>query len=202
VSDTRGDLVVGTLGGLKPVKTTLDHDGTMHMATVNMGVPVLRPADIPTELRCGEEDEYVVNCELETESEALLVTCVSMGNPHAVTWVEDLDSAPVDVLGPLVETDKAFPNRTNVEFATVLGEERLGVRVWERGVGETLACGTGACATLVAATLTCRAGREASIELPGGELHVRWNAEDDCVYLTGPAEEVFSGTIEVLEEDS
>ncbi len=123
-----------------------------------------------------------------------------MGNPHAIIWVDDIDEAPVETVGPAIETHHLFPAKTNVEFAQFLGDERIALRVWERGVGETLACGTGACATLVAGTLACMVGRSATIELLGGELLIRWH-ENDHVYMTGPAVEVFSGTIDIPEDD-
>ena len=106
--------------------------------------------------------------------------------------IEDVDSADVDTIGPAIENHPAFPAKTNVEFAQLMDDDRIRLRVWERGCAETLACGTGACATLVVASLTCRVGREATVELPGGELAIRW-AEDNHVYMTGPATEVFSG---------
>jgi diaminopimelate epimerase len=113
--------------------------------------------------------------------------------------VDDVELAPVHELGPVIENHPDFPAKTNVEFAEIIGEDVIRLRVWERGVGETLACGTGACAAAVVGALTLRTGREVTVELPGGELEIRW-AEDDHVYMTGPAEEVFSGTV-VIEED-
>jgi diaminopimelate epimerase len=164
-----------------------------------MGEPVLAPSEIPTLLRCEAEENPVIGCELETDAGTFSVTCVSMGNPHCVIWVDDGDKAPPHEAGPMIEVHPAFPNKTNVEFAQLLDDDVIRLRVWERGVGETLACGTGACATTVAATLTCRIGREATVELPGGELAVRWS-EDGRVYMTGPATEVFSGTV-IIEDD-
>ncbi|MBE3075673.1 MAG: diaminopimelate epimerase, partial [Actinobacteria bacterium] len=142
-----------------------------------------------------------VDYPLKTEAGTVNVTVVSMGNPHAVIWVDDVDTAPVATIGPLVENHPAFPHKTNVEFAeTLLDEHRIRVRVWERGVGETLACGTGACATLVASVLGRRTGRTATIELPGGELTVAW-APDGHVYMTGPAEQVFEGVIDLPDDE-
>ena len=122
-----------------------------------------------------------------------------MGNPHAVLWVDDVDTAPVAAVGPAIETSDAFPNKTNVEFAQIAEDGVIRLRVWERGVGETLACGSGACATVVAASLAGLIDREAVIELPGGDLVVRW-AEDGSVYMTGPAEEAFTGSIDLGNE--
>ncbi|MDZ4177922.1 MAG: diaminopimelate epimerase [Coriobacteriia bacterium] len=186
---------VQTLGGIKPITFTRDEDGRLLMATVDMGEPGLAPSQIPTTL----PGESVYDCALETELGTFNITAVSMGNPHAVMWVDDVDCAPVDTVGPLIETHPAFPAKTNVEFAQYVGDETIRLRVWERGVGETLACGTGACATLVAATLACYVGRFATIELPGGELSVRWD-EDGHVYMTGPATEVFTGHVTIPDE--
>jgi len=193
-------LAVDTLGGIKPITITRAEDGTMALATVDMGEPVLAPGRIPTEVPCGEVEDMVVSCPLETDLGTYDVSCVSMGNPHCVLWVSDIDSAPVAELGPLIENHPAFPNKTNVEFAQMASDDVIRLRVWERGCGETLACGTGACATAVVASLTLRSGRQTTVELLGGELEIRW-AENDHVLMTGPAEEVFSGTMVVAEED-
>ena len=193
-------LAVETLGGLKSITVTRAYDQTLYFATVDMGEPVLRPADIPTNMRCGGNDDMVIACPLETDLGVFDVTPISMGNPHCVLWVDDVDSAPVYELGSTIENHPMFPARTNVEFAQMVSENVIRIRVWERGCGETLACGTGACAAAVVASLTLRAGRETTVELPGGELEIRW-AENGHVFMTGPAEEVFSGTISIAEED-
>ncbi|MBI5231355.1 MAG: diaminopimelate epimerase [Coriobacteriales bacterium] len=200
VPETQDHVVVETLVGLKPIEVTRDYEGKLYLATVDMGEPELKPAEVPTTLRCEGEENPVIACQLQTEFGPVELTAVSMGNPHAVVFVKDVDTAHVAALGPLIETDTSFPRFTNVEFAQVLDDERIRLRVWERGVGETLACGTGACATVVAAALTFRAGREAVVELPGGELAIRW-AEDGHVYMTGPATEVFEGALHIDEDD-
>lgn len=197
VSVDADSLVIQTLGGLRPVQFTRNADGTLETATVDMGEPILTPALIPTTLA----GDMVFDCPLETDLGTFHVTAVSMGNPHAILWVDDVDTAPVDAVGPLIEHHEAFPKATNVEFAQFVDIDTVRLRVWERGVGETLACGTGACATLVAAVLSCRTGRSATIELPGGDLLVRWH-ENDRVYMTGSASEVFTGTIRLPEEDA
>jgi len=189
------DIRVQTLGGVRPVRVERALDGTMENATVDMGEPILEPADVPTSL----QTDQVIAYPLETELGTFNVTAVSMGNPHAVLWVDDVEAAPVESLGPVIETHPAFPAKTNVEFAELVSADHIRLRVWERGVGETLACGTGACATLVAAVLECRTGREATVELPGGELHIRLD-DDGHVYMTGPATEVFSGSVLIDEE--
>jgi len=185
-------VTVQTLGGPRPVVFDLDDDGRFVLATVDMGIPILDPADIPADL----EGDLIVEAPLKTDIGTFTITAVSMGNPHIVLWHDDspLDTAPVNTLGPIIECHPAFPEKTNVEFAQVTDAKHLRLRVWERGVGETLACGTGACATLVAAVLGCRTEREVEIELPGGTLAIRWD-EDEHVYMTGPATTVYTGEI-------
>ncbi|MHB9026304.1 MAG: diaminopimelate epimerase [Armatimonadota bacterium] len=184
------NLVVETLAGpITPVISLKDNQ--VQAVRVDMGEPRLERAQIPMNGPAGQ----VVNEPLSIDSETYWVTAVSMGNPHAVIFVSDVESFPVDTVGPRIETNPAFPRKTNVEFVQVLSPTHLKMRVWERGAGITLACGTGACATLVAAVLTDNAGRSATVELPGGPLHIVWNAEDNRVYMTGPAEEVFAGSV-------
>jgi diaminopimelate epimerase len=190
-------MTVQTLGGPRVVDVERDGDGLMTLARVDMGEPVLDPSSIPTTLT----GEQVFDCPIDVDGREVRVTCVSMGNPHAIVWVPDVETAPVETLGPRIEVHPAFPKKTNVEFVqTFEGEDRIRVRVWERGVGETLACGTGACAAAVAAVLACRAGRVVTVELPGGELTCAWSP-DGRVYMTGPAEEVFAGSIDLPDEE-
>jgi diaminopimelate epimerase len=191
-----GDSVaIQTLNGVQTVEVVVDEDGRT-LFRVDMGQPILEPALIPTTLNCTE----VVECPVTTDAGEVTVMPVGMGNPHAVIWVDDVDHAPVTTLGPLVEVHEAFPRKTNVEFAQLVGADQLRVRVWERGVGETLACGTGACAAVVAGILSCRTGRSVTVELLGGPLLIGW-APDGPVYMTGPAEEVFAGSISMDDED-
>jgi diaminopimelate epimerase len=144
----------------------------------------------------GEDAECVVSKPLEAGGRQFSVTAVSMGNPHAVIFDRSVDAAGVERYGPLIERHPAFPQRTNVHFVQVCGPSELAMRTWERGAGVTLACGTGACATLVAAALNGLTGRSATIQLPGGDLQIEW-AADDHVLMTGPAEEVFAGSIDL-----
>lgn len=189
------ELAVETGAGIVRPKLLIGHEGRVEKVQVDMGPPRLARAEIPM---AGEPaDQPVINEALVVNGETLAVTCVSMGNPHCVVFLEpvtDLTAFPVSILGPLIENHQAFPRRTNVEFALVKDPQRILMRVWERGAGETLACGTGACATLVAAALTGRAQRKATVQLLGGELEIEW-AEDNHVYMTGPAVEVFSGEL-------
>ena len=159
---------------------------------VDMGLPVLAPAKIPTTLGSSTEGP-VLDARLEVEGETVVVSCVSMGNPHAVITVDDPDRAPVHRLGPRIEEHPAFPNRVNVEFVTPVSRTRIRQRTWERGTGETLACGSGACAVAVTSMLRGVVDRRVCVELRGGELDIEWARDDAPVLMTGPAAEVFSG---------
>jgi diaminopimelate epimerase len=159
--------------------------------TVDMGQPVLEARRIPVDL-----DGRVTDYPLTVRDREFRITCVSMGNPHAVIFVDDVDGFDVGLYGPLIENHALFPNRTNVEFVQKVSTERLKMRVWERGAGETMACGTGACATAVASVIKGVTGRKVLVSLPGGELMIEWS-DDDRVYLTGPAVEVFEGRIDL-----
>jgi diaminopimelate epimerase len=162
--------------------------GKAQRVRIDMGEPILEGTKIPTLLKGDPPTE----AEVCVEGEAFPFTCVSMGNPHAVTFVQEIDDRLVHQLGPLVEKHEAFPRRVNVEFVKVNGRNDAHMRVWERGSGETLACGTGACAVAVAGVLTDRFDRKVTIHLLGGDLDIEWGA-DNHVYKTGPAVEVFSG---------
>jgi diaminopimelate epimerase len=160
---------------------------------VDMGEPILEPAQIPTRLpgnpACGGAAANVV---LSVAEDSFLVTCVSMGNPHCIMFVDALDDDFFNTFGPLVEINHNFPRRVNVEFVEVISPTEVRMRVWERGAGETLACGTGACAVCVAGVLTGKTGRSVLVHLRGGDLQLQW-AENNHVYMTGEAVEVFSG---------
>lgn len=161
---------------------------------VDMGEPRLERGQIPM----YGPDGHVINEPLQVADGTFSLTAVSMGNPHAVTFVPDVDTFPVEKFGPLIERSRAFPKKTNVEFVQVVSPTFLKMRVWERGAGTTLACGTGACATLVAAVLNCLSERTATVELPGGPLEISWDEADNHVYMTGPAEQVFTGAITLV----
>lgn len=162
---------------------------------VDMGLPVLAPAKIPTTLASG--DGPVLDIPVVIEGETLLLSSVSMGNPHAVVFVDDPDTAPVTRLGPLIEHHQAFPNRVNVEFVAVRDRGRIRQRTWERGTGETLACGSGACAVAVVSMLRGVVDRAVVIELRGGDLEISWPGDEDYVRMTGPAAEVYNGRIPI-----
>ena len=166
--------------------------GRVASVRVDMGEPRLARSAIPM---IGEPaDEPVVNQPLEVAGQTIHVTCVSMGNPHCVSFVDDVEQAPVAALGPRIETHEAFPARTNVEFVQVVDRGQVRMRVWERGAGETLACGTGSSATLVAGVLNDLTDRKMRVQLRGGSLEMEW-ADNNHVYMTGPAVEVFSGEL-------
>lgn len=159
---------------------------------VDMGEPKLLAAEIPTTL--GSPDRKVIDEPIEVAGKSWLVTCVSMGNPHCITFVDDASAIALELIGPQFEHHSAFPQRTNTEFIQVVRRDYLKMRVWERGAGITLACGTGACAALVAGVLTDKCDRIATVELPGGNLGIEWGL-DQKLYMTGPAEKVFAGKI-------
>jgi diaminopimelate epimerase len=159
---------------------------------VDMGIPQLTAAEIPTTL--DKPENKIINQRLEVAGQSWVVTCASMGNPHCITFVEDVDTIPLDKIGPQFEHHPVFPQRTNTEFIQIVRPDYLKMRVWERGAGITLACGTGACASVVAGVLTQRSDRRCTVELPGGLLEIYWSEFDGRVYMTGAAQRVFTGT--------
>lgn len=181
---TKQELSIETLAGI--IRPRLMGE----LVEVDMGEPELDGESIPTTFQ-GK----VINQTLEVNGQEYTVTCVSMGNPHCVHYVDQVDSFPVQQLGPAIEHHQAFPKRINVEFIQVIDEKHLKMRVWERGAGETLACGTGACAALVASVLTGKTQREATLHLKGGDLQIHWSETNNHVYMTGPGKEVYSGEI-------
>ena len=187
------EIAVETLGGVvHPRWAGKDR------VVVQMGRPIFAAEKIPT--RLGHGDGPLIDVPLDVDGERVLVTSLSMGNPHAVLFVPDVELAPVTTLGPRIEHHPAFPNRVNVEFVQVLGRDRVRQRTWERGTGETLACGSGACAVGVACMLRGVTARQITVELRGGELQIGWPANDAGVVMTGPATEVFAGRIAIGEE--
>ena len=165
--------------------------------TVDMGPPILAPAKIPTGLGDPAGPGPVLDVPLAVDGRELPVSSVSMGNPHCVVYVSDVDAAPVDTLGPKLERHDAFPNRVNVEFVQLVSRSHVRQRTWERGAGETLACGSGACAVVVASILRGATDARVRVELRGGDLDIAWAGGAASVFMTGPAATVFTGTIEV-----
>jgi len=192
-------LTIETNAGPKPLQLFASPQlGKIDKVRVDMGKPILIPAEIPTLLRSPVgESQPLVEVPWTGLSKDFRVTCVSMGNPHCITF--DLPPTDENVLGlgPNIETDLRFPRRTNVEFVECFSPTELNMRVWERGSGETLACGTGACAVVVAGVLAGRCERKVQVHLPGGDLEIEWSAVNDHVYKTGTATEVFTGVYEV-----
>ena len=181
-----------TLAGIKILELHLK-DGVVDTVTVDMGQPILEPAEIP--VLCAKKP--VVGMEMKAAGRTFPATCVSMGNPHAVVFLDEpVKSFALEKYGSAAEVSSLFPKKTNVEFVNVLSPTRLQMRVWERGAGETLACGTGACATVVAAVLNgiCAREAEVTVDLLGGQLSIRWDQENGHVYMTGPAAFCFDGT--------
>lgn len=162
--------------------------------TVDMGEPILTAKEIPTTL--GTPEGKAIDETLNVAGKDWQVTCVSMGNPHCITFVEDVDAIPLAEIGPLFENHEAFPARINTEFVEVVRPDYLKMKVWERGAGPTLACGTGACALAVATVLNDKCDRAVTVELPGGNLQIEW-AESNRIYMTGPATKVFAGDVDL-----
>jgi diaminopimelate epimerase len=184
-------LNIETPRGILTVGLQLGGDGKVSMVCVNMGEPILTADDIPVALK----GEKIVNHPIEIDGTELEMTCVSMGNPHAVFFCKDTNAIHLKKIGPLIENHPLFPQRVNAHFVTVNSANEFTMRSWERGSGITMACGTGACASLVAGVLTGLTDRGTLAHLPGGDLELVWSEVDNCVYMAGAAVEVFSGTI-------
>jgi len=182
------DLTLATKAGIRQLALTVEQ-GKVSRVKVDMGSPELNPRNIAVDL----PGEIVLRHRLQIMGQNWYITCVSMGNPHCVIFVKDPEAIDIAALGPMFENHPLFPRRTNVEFVRVIRRDALQMRVWERGAGETLACGTGAAAALVAAVLGGLCDRTVQMKLTGGNLELSWNAEDNHVYQSGPAEYVFDG---------
>lgn len=194
------EISVETLAGIKYLKFVIDRKdasdrGTVAMVTVNMGEPIFKSKEVPVDL--GKELDMVLDYPVTIDGKEYNITCVSMGNPHCITYVDDTDSFPLEEIGPKFESNPIFPRRVNAEFVQVVSRDYLKMRVWERGSGETLACGTGTCATVVASILNGLTEDEVTVRLLGGELIIKWDRETNLVYMTGPAKVVFDGVIEI-----
>ncbi len=185
-------MTIETSSGLRTLEV-FTQNGLVNHVKVNMGKAMLKPSDIPVLIK----GTHVINHPLEVNGVTYYITCISMGNPHAVVFCDEVDGLNVKEIGSLIENNEIFPERVNVEFVNVIDEKTLKMRVWERGNGETLACGTGACAAAVAAVLNgfCKKSKDIRVLLKGGELIV--NYTDEEVYMTGDCSKVFEGTIEI-----
>lgn len=183
-------LTLETKAGIKVLDLMVEN-GLVSAVCVDMGEPILEPALIPVDV----SGDYAIQVPLTIDQIEYEINCVSMGNPHAVIFTGDIDALNLPELGPKFELNELFPKRTNTEFVEVLDQEHVKMRVWERGAGETLACGTGACAVLVAGVLSGRLKRKAVVDLRGGSLQIEWNAQNNHVYMTGKAVTVFEGEV-------
>lgn len=185
------NLKIETLSGIKDLTLQVEN-GAVNVVEVDMGAPILEPAKIPVDL----EGDVIINHELLIEEVAYNITCVSMGNPHCVVFVDDVDDIELEKIGPLFENNEIFPDRVNTEFVQKINETTYKMRVWERGSGETLACGTGACAVAVACVLNgyAKKNEDITIILKGGELKIRYT--DETIFMTGTATKAFSGDVE------
>ena len=183
---------VDTMSGIKTLQLAVQ-DGRVTSVTVNMGKPSLRAKDIPATLKLDE----IIDEPIMVNDSEYRITCVSMGNPHCVLFVDNVDKIQPENIGSKLENNEIFPQRANIEFVQVLNKNEINMRVWERGSGETWACGTGACAAAVASAINKKTDRTVKIHLKGGDLDINWDEKADCVFMKGPAEFVFDGTIEI-----
>lgn len=193
------EFTIESMGKIKYIKI-YGKDGVAESVKVDMGEPILEPARIPVNV----EGDKAVAVPIEVDGVKYEMTCVSMGNPHAVVFLDETTAKPskvtsldIDSIGPKFENHKVFPNRVNTEFVNVIDRTQVEMRVWERGTGETLACGTGCCATTVACILNGKTDREVTINVLGGKIRVKWDEIDNHIYMTGPATRVFDGVIEI-----
>ncbi len=190
----RDQMTIQTEAGVQSVELHFDDPKEKVISvTVDMGEPILEGKLIPSAI----DASIVIEQPVSVGEQIFNYTAVSMGNPHAIIFVPDAAEFPVETWGPQIEVDPLFPRKTNVEFVTVVADNHVVMRVWERGVGQTLACGTGACATAVASVLNNRTKRELIVSLKGGDLYINWDEKDNHVYMTGSATEVFKGTIKI-----
>lgn len=185
-------IAVETLSGIKTLELNVKND-KVETVKVNMGTPILLPKDVPV----VSDKDKVVDEPIVIDDKEYRITCVSMGNPHAITFIENTDDLEIETIGPKFENNPIFPDRVNTEFIQILDRNTVKMRVWERGSGETFACGTGACATVVACVLNGLTDEKVTVKLLGGDLFIEYNREENTVYMTGPAKVSFTGKIEV-----
>ena len=183
------NLSIETKSGIKKLELTVE-DGKVSLVKVNMGAPILESKDIPVAV----DTDKCIDADINVDGKVYKITCVSMGNPHAVVFIDqDVSEFPLEEIGVKFENHERFPKRVNTEFVNIIDRHTAQMRVWERGSGETLACGTGACAVAVACVLNGLTEEEVTVKLLGGDLQIKWDKEKDTVYMTGPAEVVFDG---------
>lgn len=196
----RTEITLETKAGIKTLRLFPDEQGYVRRVRVNMGKPLLAPSEIPVTAATPDAsfpaDAAVIDAPIDIRGEEKRMTCVSMGNPHAVYFVDDVAALDLPRIGPTYENHVRFPRRTNTEFVEIVDRGRVKMRVWERGAGETLACGTGCCATVAACVLNNRTDRHVTVELSGGELEIEWDEASGNIFMTGPAATVFDGIFE------
>lgn len=189
-------ITIESFGKVKYLELTLGNDGKVATVRVNMGAPILTAADVPV----ISDNEQVIDEDIVVNGRNYKMTCVSMGNPHAVVFVDDVADQKdfaIEQIGPYFENHERFPERTNTEFVRIIDKNNVQMRVWERGTGETLACGTGCCATTVACVLNGLTDTKVNVHVLGGEILCEWNREENLVYMTGPATTVYEGNVEI-----
>ena len=185
-------ITVETLAGIKTLKLNVEN-GKVKTVRVNMGSPIINAKDVPV----ISDKEKVINEPVVIDGKEYGITCVSMGNPHAITFVDDTDSLKIEKIGPGFEKNEIFPDRFNTEFIQIIDRKTIKMRVWERGSGETLACGTGACASVVACVLNNLTDNKVTVKLLGGDLEIKYDTDENTVYMTGPARIAFTGNIDI-----
>ena len=193
------EVAIDTAAGIKYLSLNVE-DGKVKTVKVNMGAPIFEPAKIPVTLTANAkvgDEAAVIAGKMTVLDKEYEVTCVSMGNPHVITYVENEKAIDIEKIGPAFESNEVFPERTNTEFIRIADRNNLYMRVWERGSGETLACGTGACATAVATVLNGMCNEKVTVHLLGGDLEIEWDRDANVVYMTGPAVTVYNGEIEL-----
>lgn len=193
---------IETLAGIKELELNVEN-GKVKTVKVDMGEPILEAEKIPVYIDEKMKTEGITptsvikNLKLEAYNQNFTFTCVSMGNPHAITFIDNVEKFDVKKFGSVFEVAKAFPKKSNIEFVEIIDKENINMRVWERGSGETMACGTGSCASVVACILNNKTSNKVKVHLLGGELYIEWNKENNHIYMTGPAEIVFEGKIDI-----
>ena len=185
-------ITVETLSGIKTLKLNVEN-GKVKTVRVNMGAPILECDKVPVKY----DDEKMINKPVKVDGKTFNITCVSMGNPHAVTFINDIDNLEIEKIGPKFENNEIFPDKVNTEFIQIIDKNTVKMRVWERGSGETFACGTGACASVVASVLNRLTENKVTVKLLGGELEIEYNQDENTVYMTGPARVVFTGEYDI-----
>lgn len=185
-------ITVETLSGIKTLKLNVEN-GKVKTVRVNMGAPILECDKVSVKY----DDEKMINKPVKVDGKTFNITCVSMGNPHAVTFINDTDNLEIEKIGPKFENNEIFPDKVNTEFIQIIDKNTVKMRVWERGSGETFACGTGACASVVASVLNRLTENKVTVKLLGGDLEIEYNQDENTVYMTGPARVVFTGEYDI-----